>query len=135
MVFGIYQRSASLCSSFNFRVIVGWLITEYHILNAKTISLSCFQLQILKKSVTNIVGRVCSSLCQRLGLTWSVRNKPRVRVLSAEGARVRWRQKTSEASLSPEAQEVLQSNHEGANTIFLTNKKLSLDKRLGMFNY
>ena len=46
----------------------------------------------------------------------------------------------SEASLSPEAQEVLQSktdsplHHEGANTIFLT-KKLSLDKRLQSHPY
>ena len=55
--------------------------------------------------------------------------------------------KTSEASLSPEAQEVLRTeslnihkqnrklspvHHEGANTIFLTNKKLSLDKRLAV---
>ena len=58
------------------------------------------------------VGANCS-LCQRLSLTRSVRNKPRaprdeckVRVLSAEGAKVRRRWKTSEASLSPEAQEV-----------------------------
>ena len=41
----------------------------------------------------------------------------------------------SEASLSLEAQEVLRKllsplHHEGAHTVFLTNKKLSLDERL-----
>ena len=55
------------------------------------------------------------SLCQRLGLTRSMRNKPRAR-----GARVRWRRKTSEASLSPEVQEVLRSKTESLNIhIFL----------------
>ena len=62
------------------------------------------------------------SLCQRLGFkhglweisherkTWEISNEHEARVSSAEGARVRRRRKTSKASLSPEAQEVLQSS-------------------------
>ena len=49
------------------------------------------------------------SLCQRLGLAWSVRNKPRAWSASLKRGRheiVRRRRKTSKASLSPEAQEV-----------------------------
>ena len=79
-----------------------------------------------------ILHRRCQcSLCQRLGLTQSVRIGHERR---ARSARVRWRQKTSKATLLLEGQEVLHSkselsplHQEGANTQI---KKLSLDKRL-----
>ena len=80
-----------------------------------------------------------SSLCQRLGLTRSVRNKPRARSASIERRR---RDSSPEAkderseSFAGGARGFAKQNrplhHEGANTIFLTNKKLSLDKRLGI---
>ena len=81
------------------------------------------------------------SLCQRLGLTRSVRNKPRARSASIER---RGRESPPEAkderseSFARGARGFAKQNrlsslhHEGANTIFLTNKKLSLDKRLQM---
>ena len=76
-----------------------------------------------------------SSLCQRLGLTRSVRNKPRVRSASIEHRR---RESPPEAkdewseSFARGARGFV-AHHEGANTIFLTNKKLSLDKGLKIF--
>ena len=85
-----------------------------------------------------IVGGL--SLCQRLGLTRSVRNKPRALSASIERRR--------RESPPEEAKDSLRSSfaggargfaeplhHEGANTIFLTNKKLSLDKRLQLTWY
>ena len=71
------------------------------------------------------------SLCQRLGLTRSVRNKPRARSASIER-----RRRESPPEAKDERSESFAggargfAKHEGANTIFLTNKKLSLDKRL-----
>ena len=66
-----------------------------------------------KSAVSDHTG--VSSLCQRLGLTRSVRNKP-------------WAPKARESAGGARGF----AKHEGANTIFLTNKKLSLDKRLGV---
>ena len=74
-----------------------------------------------------------SSLCQRLGLTRSVRNKPRARSANTERRR---RESSPEAkderseSFAGGARGFATLHHEGANTIFLTNRKLSLDKRL-----
>ena len=74
-----------------------------------------------------------NSLCQRLGLTRSVRNKQRARSPSNERRR---RESPPEVkdewseSFAGGARGFAKQNHEGANTIFLMNKKLSLDKRL-----
>ena len=64
------------------------------------------------------------SLCQRLGLTRSVRNKPRARSASIERRRRKSlpevKDERSEASLLPEALEVLRSKTESLNIhIFL----------------
>ena len=63
------------------------------------------------------------SLCQRLGLTLSVRNKPRARSASIECRRRESRPEAKDsrgASLSPEVQEVLRSKTESLNIhIFL----------------
>ena len=81
------------------------------------------------------------SLCQRLGLTRSVRNKPRARSASIEHQRrespPEVKDKRSE-SFAGGARGFAKQNraplhHEGANTIFSTKKKLSLDKRLVVF--
>ena len=77
-----------------------------------------------------------SSLCQRLGLTRSVRNKPRARSASIEHRRresppeAKDEQSESFAGGARSFAKLSPLHHGGANTIFLTNKKLSLDKRL-----
>ena len=77
----------------------------------------------------------------KFALKRSVRNKTQARSTSIERRRRESLEaKDERTSFLLEAQEVLRSktilhsprHHEGANTIFLTNKKLSLDKRLGL---
>ena len=91
---------------------------------------SCLDMSRLRKCLNQ------HSLCQRLGLTrlWEIIHEREARVSSVKGARVRRRRKTSEASLSPEAQEVLRSKTESLNIhIFLcadwrVNSKKSLPR-------